>query len=305
MKNFSQARKSNVNPFLTIVTPTFNRGYLLDRIASNLLELDKLINLQWILVDDGSNDNTQEKAAGYSAGLHCFRFIKQPNAGKHSAINRAIPLVSGEWVCEIDSDDIILDVPQFARFIQVELAKLSQTTTALIVPRKTSSPKNKKIKWEQSERILNYNEFLHQYIWTDTTMFIRRNAYQKHKFPVFKGEKYIAEEVRYIDMFCDKSISVKPDFLIYTEYRRDGLSRNSIMQRSRSPRGAVLTYKKKLRLDQGLANKIRCKINLARFTLHNAFRTGNLVSLRFTVYILFGICFFVMDICLIKIKGRL
>ena len=72
---------------ITVFTPTYNRAYTIDRLyRSLLLQTDN--NFEWIVVDDGSTDNTQEYFAEILKKENPFSitYIKQENGGKHRAI---------------------------------------------------------------------------------------------------------------------------------------------------------------------------------------------------------------------------
>ena len=77
---------------ITIFTPTYNRAHLLPRLYESLckqsvLDTD-LSPFEWLIVDDGSVDNTEEVVQGFIAEQTIpIRYFKKPNGGKHTAIN--------------------------------------------------------------------------------------------------------------------------------------------------------------------------------------------------------------------------
>lgn len=97
-----------IYPF-TVFTPTYNRAELLKRVFKSL-EKQTFKHFEWIIVDDGSIDNTSavvdefKKTAQFPIEYHW-----KPNGGKHTAINYVVKIARGYFLAEIDSDDWYAD----------------------------------------------------------------------------------------------------------------------------------------------------------------------------------------------------
>ena len=93
---------------ITIFTPTYNRRQLIERLYQSLLS-QTAKNFEWIVVDDGSTDNTEKYFSELLSKSQPFpiRYIKQPNGGKHRAINHGVQLANGELFFTVDSDDYL------------------------------------------------------------------------------------------------------------------------------------------------------------------------------------------------------
>lgn len=79
---------------ITVFTPTYNRAHLLPRLYESLVK-QTYRDFEWIIVDDGSSDNTAEVVNDWSADFPIRFFIKE-NGGKHTAINLGTKLAKGE-----------------------------------------------------------------------------------------------------------------------------------------------------------------------------------------------------------------
>ena len=97
---------------ITVFTPTYNRARLLSRLYESL-KAQTYQSFEWIIVDDGSTDNTEavidsllERPSEYGFSL---RYFKQQNGGKHRAINRGVQEARGELFFIADSDDYLPD----------------------------------------------------------------------------------------------------------------------------------------------------------------------------------------------------
>ena len=68
-------------------------------------------DFEWIIVDDGSTDNTNDLVANWlNQNLrYSIKYIKQSNQGKHIAFNTAVSQAKGEWFICVDSDDLLTE----------------------------------------------------------------------------------------------------------------------------------------------------------------------------------------------------
>ena len=89
---------------LTIFTPTFNRAHTLPRLYESLVKQTDY-DFEWLIVDDGSNDETEMVVNDFSEKYFKIRYIKQNNGGKHVATNVGLKAAHGEIFTVLDSDD--------------------------------------------------------------------------------------------------------------------------------------------------------------------------------------------------------
>lgn len=90
-------------PFFSIILPTYNRGYLIKQTIDSILD-QSFENLEIIVVDDGSKDNTKEIVESISDDR--IKYVYQDNAERSAARNNGIKNSVGKWICFIDSDDL-------------------------------------------------------------------------------------------------------------------------------------------------------------------------------------------------------
>ena len=92
---------------LTIFTPTYNRAHTLKRTYASLVQQNSAV-FEWLIVDDGSIDNTEELVKDWiKEARFPIRYYKQQNGGKHRAINHALMYAKGELFFCVDSDDFL------------------------------------------------------------------------------------------------------------------------------------------------------------------------------------------------------
>ena len=92
-------------PVFTVFTPTYNRASKIER-AFLSLQAQTYRNFEWLVVDDGSTDETEELIRELCAkAKFLVRYFRQDNSGKHIAFNKAVQEARGELFVCLDSDD--------------------------------------------------------------------------------------------------------------------------------------------------------------------------------------------------------
>ena len=107
------------NPEITIILTTYNggvRGYLNKAILSVINQSFK--NFEFIIVDDGSTDNTERICKKYSDDR--IIFVKKENGGIGSARNFGIKLSRGSFICFLDDDDFWLRSSKYYHFFSIK-----------------------------------------------------------------------------------------------------------------------------------------------------------------------------------------
>lgn len=91
---------------ISVVTPSYNRAHTLEDAYRSLL--DQGVDLEWIVVDDGSADGTRVlvEELGRRAPFP-VRYVRQEHTGVHAARNRGVALARGGLVALLDSDDLL------------------------------------------------------------------------------------------------------------------------------------------------------------------------------------------------------
>jgi cellulose synthase/poly-beta-1,6-N-acetylglucosamine synthase-like glycosyltransferase/peptidoglycan/xylan/chitin deacetylase (PgdA/CDA1 family)/spore germination protein YaaH len=93
-------------PFVTVIVPAYNEAKVITSTLRSLLAC-AYENLEIIVVDDGSTDETSDVVAAMAADNPRIRLIKQANGGKASAANRAAAAALGEIVVAVDADTVV------------------------------------------------------------------------------------------------------------------------------------------------------------------------------------------------------
>lgn len=229
---------------ITIFTPTYNRAYILPRLFQSLKN-QKATNFEWLIVDDGSSDDTESVVNEFIKDADFnIRYCKQNNQGKHIALNFAALNAVGEWIMTIDSDDFVADnCLQVCQNLigEIEAKKDFAGFTFLW------APENLNIDYKNYGRKKWIND--EKYDWKfpgEMNFVIRTQILQKHPFPVIKSEKFCQESVQINAILRNYKMLYSDHVLAFGEYLEDGLSQNLYHRLLKNPQYAMLAFKTKL-----------------------------------------------------------
>ena len=112
---------------VSIVVPVYNAGPYIEQCLKSLVE-QTLKDIEIILINDGSTDDSLELCLAYARTDLRIRVVDQENAGACVARNKGIQLAKGEYVLFVDADDFFeLDMVYRA------YAKATETNADIVV----------------------------------------------------------------------------------------------------------------------------------------------------------------------------
>ena len=91
---------------ISVIVPVYKAEAFLAECIDSILS-QTFTDFEIILVDDGSPDNSGRICEDYAAKYDCIQVIRQENQGQAAARNHALACASGQWICFVDSDDLI------------------------------------------------------------------------------------------------------------------------------------------------------------------------------------------------------
>lgn len=213
---------------ISLFTPFYNRAQYLDRVYESL-EKQTNKNFEWIIIDDGSTDNTDKKVELIKKkATFPIKYVYQVNQGKPTAFNRGVEMATGEYFFAFDSDDWLYEdaIDVISQKIQ-EIKDINgfcpalvfQCTLASKIPLTRMFPGNP---WKAGIFQMVFIEK----ILGDTAIIFETSKIKNVLFPKFAGEKFIPEalvlhrfEKQYDYYFYNTPVK-------YVEYQEDGLSAN-------------------------------------------------------------------------------
>lgn len=233
-------------PLLTVFTPTYNRAYTLGRCYDSLCR-QTVKEFVWLVVDDGSTDNTRELVETWKAQDNGFelRYVYQHNQGMHGAHNLAYETIDTEINTCIDSDDwmpedAVEKILSFWKTISDDegvygFLALDAHENGEVVG--TRFP-NERIRATSYEYYNKYN------IKGDKKFILRTALTKQHPYPLFEGEKYVNLATKYSLLDTHYKLYCLNEVVCVVRYLEDGSTRNMFRQYIKNPRG--FAYSRKL-----------------------------------------------------------
>ncbi len=232
---------SNNQKLLSIVTPTYNRAERLKNCYKSLqLQTDR--DFEWIIVDDGSTDNTEQIVRTFLEDKTDFNivYVKKENGGKHTALNTSHDYVKGDYVLILDSDDQLTEDAVEQVFAGWEKFGDDENIGVVIFLRGTS--KETPFAYVKDEyvpvNILTYKREC--ILGNDFCEVIRTDLYKKYPFPVYEGERFMAEGVLWNRVGKTHKCVYINKIIYLGEYLNDGLTKAGRKLRTNNPLGGML-----------------------------------------------------------------
>ena len=233
----------DIKPRITVFTPTFNRAHTLPR-AYESLRKQKDKRFIWLIVDDGSTDDTKQLVNQWMKENDNFqiKYIYKENGGMHTAHNVAYENIETELNVCIDSDDCLaenaidlildfwdksnhknyagiigLDSDFDGNIIGSDLGNITETTLSGFYANGGKGDK----------KLVYRTDIINEY----------------PPYPVFDGEKYVGLNYKYILIDQDYKLLVLNKVLCNVEYQSNGSSNSMWRQYLNNPRGFAFLRK--------------------------------------------------------------
>lgn len=225
---------------LTILTPTYNRGYILDRLYMSLLnQTDN--DFEWLIVDDGSTDDTLNIVESFKKDNKLkIRYIRQENGGKHRALNTGIREIESDLIFIVDSDDYLLPeaVHEISRIHQ-EFG-YDKSICGYSFLRCFPNLNINGSKFKTSPYISDYVSCrINEGVDGDKAEVYKTSVLKKYPFLEVPNENFLFEDYVWIQM-ANSYKTVHVNISIYVgDYLEDGLTKNIDKKKISNPIGMV------------------------------------------------------------------
>lgn len=292
---------------VTVFTPTYNRRKCISKCYESL-KAQTSYNFKWLIIDDGSTDNTEELVNRWKAEENNFEIIYayKENGGLHSGYNKGIELTDTELFVCIDSDDWMpLDAIEKIEKIWKNISDKGYVGIMGIDCYESGICVGDKFPDEVCEMYL-YEKMTKYNISGDKKMVHRTDLLKKvAPMPTFLGEKNFNPSYLMYQLDQFGKLFVTNDCFCIVEYQPDGMSSNIYKQYRNSPRSFAETRKLYLSFpNTSVSFKIRQSIHyVSSCLLAKRFWKG-LRESKFPLYTVVSIPFGVILTLYIIVKTR-
>ncbi|MCI7289268.1 MAG: glycosyltransferase family 2 protein [Blautia sp.] len=236
---------------ITLFTPTYNRAYILENLYKSI-QRQTYRNFEWLIVDDGSSDNTEGLVNKWLEDKNDFpiRYYKQTNGGKCRAINWGLDLAEGELFFIMDSDDYLTN-NALERFVYWESTIANKPMFMVVVGNRGTTENyspNRPLgaSYRDGNVFERYPEYTKNVIDGEHAGVWYTEIHRKYKYPEFEGENFITPAVTWNRMAHDGyKVRVFDEIIWVCNYLQDGLTMQGNMRFIKNPKGAGLWLREK------------------------------------------------------------
>ncbi len=232
---------------ITVFTPTYNRAYIINQLYESL-QRQNFLDFEWLVVDDGSVDKTEELFTTWINKKNKFpiRYFKKNNGGKCRAINYALDLAKGRLFFVVDSDDYLAD-DALKKIIAWEKSLPKDEKFCGVAGNLGISPDSTPNTLFEAEYYDGTLLDRYRNIDGERALVFYTELHRKYRYPEYLGEKFMTEAVIYNRMANDGyKMRFFNDIIWIYEYRNDGLTKAGNSLFVNNPRGYGLWLKEKV-----------------------------------------------------------
>lgn len=255
----------SMTPLISVFTPTYNRARTLSVLYESLKAQEKY-NFEWIVVDDGSTDDTESL---FEKWLEETRFpltyFKKENEGKHIAINRGVRMAKGELFFIVDSDDWLL--PEATCMIEEYSQKIMDKENVAGISFRRGTNAHTFIGSPHFETLTAdiFDFRFRRKIRGDMAEVFKTAVLMKFSFPKVKGEKFCPESLIWHRIGLNYKMLWTSRIIYICRYLEGGLSDKSFEIRKNSPHTTLLYYSELQKMPIPWISKLKAHINYWRF----------------------------------------
>lgn len=229
---------------ISVLTPTYNRANILDKLYRSLIENSKeKIELEWLIMDDGSTDKTKEIIQKWQEENKIqIKYYFQENKGKMKALNNLVEKATGEIIIECDSDDYFMTNAFQIIKETFEKYKEEQDLYAFCFL-KYNQDGNNMGRLMKTQKTTMFDLYFKDGEDGEKCLVFKSNIRKQYKHQLEKEETFVTEARMYHKMDLDYQILCVNEPIMICEYQKDGYSKNIKEEFKKNPYGYYEYFK--------------------------------------------------------------
>lgn len=243
---------------LTVITPTYNRGNLLEN-CYNSLKNQVDLNFEWLIIDDGSTDNTKDVVDKFiSENIVPIRYIYKKNGGKHTALNIGFKEAKGELSLILDSDDTLTKDAVRSIWEVWDKSKNINDISSIVFLRRYKNGEIIGDNFKEDMKVTNHIDIaFNNRVRGDKCEVYVTDILKQYQYPIFENEKFMSESVVWTQIGRKYRLICVNKPIYITEYLPGGLTKSGRKLRINCPLGGMLFAKECIKDDIILKYRIK------------------------------------------------
>lgn len=234
---------------LSILTATYNRAKFLEKLYNSIIEnLCAGIEIEWLIMDDGSQDETSKIVQKFIDEQKIeIKYKKQNNQGKMAAINNLIAYTTGELIVDCDSDDYF--APDAFKTIKEEFEQTdSKNIYGICFLKQKENGKIDGTKFKNDITTM-FDLYFKEAALGEKCIVYYANIRKIYKHELENNEKFITEARMYHKMDEKYKIKCINKPIAIGEYQQNGYTSNILKTFTTSPKGYLKYFEEILQKD--------------------------------------------------------
>lgn len=234
---------------LSILTATYNRASFLEKLYNSIIQnLDSGLDIEWLIMDDGSEDNTSSVVQKFIDEQKIeIKYKSQENQGKMAAINNLMQFVTGDLIVDCDSDDYF--APDAFKIIKEEFEKTEKKDLYGICFLKQNE--NGKIDGTSFKNQIStmFDLYFKERSTGEKAIVYYADVRKKYKHQLEHNEKFITEARMYHKMDEKYKMKCVNKVITIGDYQENGYTSNILKTFTASPYGYLKYFEEILQKD--------------------------------------------------------
>lgn len=230
---------------ITVFTPTYNRAYCLNQLYESLTRQTNK-DFIWLIIDDGSQDNTREIVKGWlNENKIEIKYIYKENGGMHTGHNTAYSLIDTELNVCIDSDDYMPDNAIGLILKEWDSIEDKEQVSGIVGLDAFKDGTVIGTYFPEHLKRGSYFDLYKKYKGKGDKKFILRTSLLKEypSYPEYENEKLVPLGILYIMLGEDRPFCFMNEVVCIVEYQPEGSSNTIFKQYQQSPKGFAYARK--------------------------------------------------------------
>ena len=262
---------------LSILTATYNRSNYLPKLYESIKEnLKYNITPEWIIVDDGSTDDTKNIVQGFiEENKIIIKYMYQKNSGKMSAINEAVKMATGDLIVDCDSDDCFTN--NSFEIIEKNSEKLLQNEEiyGLVFLKREENGKISGKEFSPKEHITTmFDLYFKEDIGGEKILVYNSKIRKMYSHQLEHNEKFITEARMYHKMDEKYKLIAINEVIEQGSYIEDGYTKNINKTFKSNPYGYYMYFKELLKKNMN-GVKFSKRLYVIKHYILFSYLTGN------------------------------
>ena len=235
---------------ISVLTPTYNRANLLERLYKRLVKNLKYdIEIEWLIMNDGSTDETKNVIKKFIAENKIeIKYFEQENQGKMASINKLVEKATGDLIIDCDSDDYFTE--DAFKIINEEYKnyKNEKDIYGLCFLKYDQDGKNMGNNFKNKKTTM-FDLYFKEVETGEKAIVFFSSIRKQYKHELEHNERFVTEARMYHKMDEKyKMICINKPIMI-CEYQKEGYTQNIVKQFKENPYGYYDYFKEILQKD--------------------------------------------------------